>query len=146
MKYNLNNPIDQQRYKERVGSLLEKKCMVELREIKTNRSLSQNRYLHLLIGWFAVEYGETMDYVKQEIFKKLVNKELFKSEFTNRKTGEVREDIKSTSLLDSRELTLAIDRFRNWSSKEAGIYLPQPNETEYLAQVEIEMDRAKAYI
>lgn len=146
MKYNLNNPIDQQRYKERADSLLEKKCIVELREIKPNRSLSQNRYLHLLIGWFAVEYGETMDYVKQEIFKKVVNKELFLTVFQNRKTGKVREDYKSTASLDSRELTLAIERFRNWSSKESGIYLPQANETEYLAQVEIEMDRVKAYI
>lgn len=146
MKYNLKNPIDQQKFKDRVNSLFAKGEYVELRKINMERSLPQNSYLHLLIGWFAVEYGETTEYVKDEIFKKKVNKEIFKTEFVNRKTGECRTGWRSTKALDTKEMTLAIDRFRDFSSKEAGIYLPQPNEKEYLKQVQIEMERAKNYI
>lgn len=35
---------------------------------------------------------------------------------------------RSTADLDTKELTTAIDRFRNYSSKEAGIYLPEPSD------------------
>lgn len=146
MKYNLKNPIDKQRFKERCNILYGKGDIVELKKVNLDRSLSQNAYLHLLIGWFAVEYGETMDYVKDEIFKKKVNKDIFKTEFVNRKTGECRTGWRSTRVLDTKDMTLAIDRFRDYSSKEAGIYLPQPNEKEYLKQVQIEMDRARNYI
>ena len=120
--------------------------LVELKQIKPPRTPNQNRYLHLILGWFAIEYGETLEHVKQEFFKKEVNAEIFKTERTNKKTGEVRLDWKSTADLDTKELTEAIDRFRTWSSKTAGIYLPSANEESYLKQIIVEMDLQKEYI
>lgn len=146
MKYNLKNPIDCQRFKERVNQLYEGKEFVELKKINLERSIPQNSYLHLLIGWFSIEYGETTDYVKEYIFKRQVNKEIFETEFVNRKTGECRKGWRSTKALDTKEMTICIDRFRDYSSKEAGIYLPTPDEREYLKQVQIDMDKAKIYI
>jgi hypothetical protein len=146
MKYNLNNIIDQKRFKDRCNELYKESAFVELKKVNLDRSIPQNSYLHLILSWFAIEYGETMDYVKEEIFKKQVNKDIFMSEFVNRKTGEVRPILRSTKVLDTKEMTIAIDRFRDFSSKEAGIYLPQPNEKEYLKQVQIEMERMKNYI
>ena len=32
-------------------------------------------------------------------------------------------------------MTIAVDRFRDWSSIESGIYLPSPNETEFLKEI-----------
>lgn len=146
MKYNLNNPIHQQKFKEKVNEFYMSKEFVELKKVMPPRSNAQNSYLHLLIGWFALEYGETTEYVKDDLFKKKVNIAIFETEFVNRKTGECRKGWRSTRALDSKEMTMAIDRFRDWSSKEANIYLPQPNEHDYLKQVQIEMDKQRQYI
>lgn len=146
MKYNLSNKIDQEKFKKRVNDLYEQGKMVELKAINQNRTLSQNRYLHVLLSRFAIEYGETIEFVKQEFFKKAANKDLFYKRFVNRITGEERDDWRSTSVLDTAEMTMAIERFRDWSSKEAGIYLPTANEREYIAQIEADMQRFQNYI
>ena len=43
---------------------------------------------------------------------------------------------------------LAIERFRDWSSKEAGIYLPSPCENQYLEQImrDLEMYNNQIYM
>lgn len=146
MKYNLNNPIDQEKFKKRCNELYEQKKMVELRVINQNRTLPQNAYLHVLLGKFAMDYGETIEFVKQEFFKKAANKDLFYRRFQNRITLEERDDWRSTAALDKDEMTLAINRFRDWSIKEANIYLPSSDEREFLAQVQIDMQRQQNYI
>ncbi len=146
MKYNLTNKIDIQKFNTRSEKLIELGSFVELKKINPVRTNRQNRYLHLILSYFACEYGETMAYVKQEIFKKVVNPVIFKTEFVNKKTGEAREDWRSTADLDTGETTSAIDRFRNYASKEAGIYLPEPDEDEFLKHCEIEIERNKLYL
>jgi hypothetical protein len=146
MIYNLKEPIGLDRYNRRSKALIDKGALVNLTESKPPRSNQQNRYLHLIIGFFAMEYGESLEYVKTEFFKLSANSDLFKTERVNRKTGEIRPDLRSTSDLDTKEMTQAIDSFRTWASKESGIYLPSPNETEYLKQIMTEMDRQKEYL
>ncbi|MBS9774729.1 MAG: hypothetical protein KGV59_06195 [Tenacibaculum sp.] len=133
--------------KVRLKYFFDKGLKFELKEKRFNRTLKQNKYLHLILGWFAWEYGETMEYIKQEVFKKVVNAEIFKSEYVNKKTGEIRDSWRSTAELDSKEMTIAIDRFRDYASKEAGIYLPQPDDLIHLNEIEIELNNhAKNYI
>jgi|SRR5690606_31698207 len=139
--YIATNELDIHRARSRLEYLIEKGKTFEIIEKKPKRSLSQNNYLHLILSFFALEYGETLEYVKQEIFKKQVNREIFKTEYINPKTGEVREAWRSTSSLDTKEMTLAIDRFRNFSSKEAGIYLPAPEDMVYLNEIEREIKK-----
>lgn len=146
MKYQLKNPMDCQKFKQRVNELYGSGCVVELKKINPNRTLSQNKYLHVILGYFALEFGDSLEYVKEMFFKQVVNREIFEVEIANRKTGEIRKGLRSTSELDTKELTLAIDRFRDYASKEAGIYLPQPNEKEYLMQIQIEMEKAEQYL
>lgn len=146
MKLNLKNPIDKIKFKEYSNSLYKSSEYVELKKLSPPRSNQQNKYLHVLLGYFALNYGDTLSYVKEEIFKKVVNNDIFETEVTNRKTGEVRNDFKSTSDLDSKELTDAIDRFRTWSSKEFGLYLPSPDEKEFLIEAEIEIEKVKEYL
>ena len=104
-------------------------------------SCSQRGYLHLILSWYALEYGETLEYVKQEVFKKQVNKEIFKFDFVNRRTAEVRTEYRSTESLDSREMTMAIERFRNFSMLQAGIYLPEPKDLVHLQEIEDEIKK-----
>lgn len=136
MIFNANNEFDIQRAKERLGYLIEKKKTFEITEKKPKRTYSQNNYIHLLFAWFALEYGETPEYVKQDIFKKLVNPQIFLTEYVNYKTGEVREAWRSTADLNTKEMTTAIDNFRDYASKEAGIYLPTPDDLNSLNEIE----------
>ncbi len=145
--YNSNIQIDVQRAKERLNWLIKKGKTFEIIEKRPIRSISQNNYLHLILDWFAWEYGEKKDHVKQHIFKKIVNPEIFKTEYINKRTGEVREDWRSSASLNTKEMTIAIDRFRDYASIEAGIYLPAPNEKQFLAHIDKELKNyGKRYI
>lgn len=142
MLYDLTNIVGLQSFKTKVGMLIDNKDkVVELTVKRKRRSLNQNSYLHLILTWFAIEYGDTLEYVKQDIFKKNVNPQIFKSERVNFKTGEVREHWRSSADLNTKEMTVAIERFRNYASKEAGIYLPEANEDKFLQHIEIEASK-----
>jgi len=136
--YDLSDEVDVQRFDTRVDFLKKKRGFVELLVVREERTIKQNRYLHLLVSFFALEYGETLSYVKEELFKKTVNPDIFRSEYVNRSTGEVRTEWRSTANLDTREMAQAIDTFRNWAADEAGIYLPEANEKKTLIRIERE--------
>ena len=144
MLYNAENPIDCQRATEKIKHLISKKKVFELSEKRKKRSISQNSYLHLILSFFALKTGYTLDEVKQEIFKKIVNPVTFYE-------GEFGELVKierwrSTANLDTKELTLCIDRFRDYVSKEAGIYLPEPKDLSMLRDIEIQVNNQKQYL
>lgn len=111
--------------------LMKKDCTFELREIKPKRSYKQNKYLHLILGLFGLELGYTIEEAK-ELYKRL-NKEIYQYENNGVKF------YKSSASLDTKEMTLTIDRFRNWASQKGGVYLPAPNEIEYLNEVELKI-------
>lgn len=119
--------------------------IVELTEKKPRRSNLQNAYLHVILGYFAMECGYTLEEVKKEYFKVLVNPDLFIVEKEFKHIGK-RKVLRSSAELDSTEMTTAIERFRNWASKEAGIYIPSANEEEMIALMEVELSRYKDYL
>jgi len=141
MKYDLTNPVDKQRFKDKSNKLFEEKAFVELRKILPIGTNQQKKYAHVLFAYFAIEYGETAEYIKQFFFKQVVNKEIFKTEHINTVTGVARVEWRSINDLDTKELTIAIDRFRDYASKEAGIYLPEPHEEEFLRSCEVEISK-----
>jgi len=145
MIYDLNTPIDRARFEKRTAMLLERRKVVECSEVKPKRTNAQNRYLHLILGEFAMQTGNTLDYVKREYFKRLCNPDIFISQKSDKYAGSV-EVLQSSADLSSAALSTAIDRFRNWSSAEAGIYLPEANEQEYLAFIEREMQYHREYL
>lgn len=145
MRYNLEKAIDKQKFKERCNRLFEEQAIVDLTKWTPKRTLPQNRYLHLLFTWFAIEYGESADYVKQYFYKQVANPDIFLTQFVNVKTGEVREDWKSTKDLSVDEMRVSIERFRDWASKEAEIYLPSADERDFLNEIEIQEKSQKLH-
>lgn len=144
MWFNAQKPIDKQRAIQKLNYLLANGKTFELTEKKKTRSISQNSYLHLLFSWFALETGYTSEEVKQEIFKKIVNPNTFYD-------GEYGELVKierwrSTSNLDTKEMNLCIDRFRDYSAKEAGIYLPEPHDLSLLDEIKLQIENHKQYL
>ncbi len=140
--YNLNNAYDRQRFKAACDSMAEKGYCVELKRKNTRRSLAQNSYLHCLLGYFGSEFGLSLEEVKFDIFKKTCNLDIFQRERVN-KRGQTIKYIRSSADLDTAEMTTAIERFRNYSSAECGLYLPAPYEGEMLffAQQQIEANK-----
>lgn len=145
MVYDLNNPYDADKFRKRVAELLHRGGGVELRRIHQQRTMAQNRYLHLILGYFASEFGLSMDEVKVDYFKRTVNADIFKAKRVNRKGREVGY-LRSTAELDTGEMTTAIERFRNWSASVAGLYLPSANEQEALLWVQKQIESDKDYL
>lgn len=143
MQYVLSSELDKQRFITRADSLIKKGAIVELTE-KAQRTKLQNNYLHLIIGVVAMETGNTIEYTKQEYFKRLVNAPIFAQEKEDRFLGKVTV-LRSSADLSKEEMRTAIDRFHRWAA-ENGIYIPEPADVERLREIEIEMGRLRAYL
>lgn len=122
-----------------------KTCVVELTEKQPQRTSAQNRYCHVILAYFASEYGITADECKVNYFKRLLNPDIFVRKRTNKKGKEV-EYLRSTADLDKDEMSLAITRFRNWCSAEAEIYIPSGEEYEYLVYCQQQIEKNKEYL
>lgn len=144
MLYDLKNPLDRERFKRRCNALFKKQGIVELSE-KTIRSNQQNKYAHLLMGYLAMETGNSLEYVKEVFYKRTANKDIFVRIKDDELLGQT-EYLRSSASLSQEEFSASIDRLRDWSSQVAGIYLPSPNEEQFLASIEVEMSRYKQWI
>ena len=122
---------------------MERGAVVELTE-KTFRSKNQNSYLHLLLGVVAMETGNTLEDVKREYFKDLVNPDIFRSYRTDNRGNTIRV-YRSSAEVSKEEMSIAIDRFKKWGA-ENGIYMPNPGDESLLREIAIEMGRNKAYL
>jgi hypothetical protein len=146
MIYNGDNSFDVQKAVEKLKYFIAKKMLFELKAKNQKKTIAQNNYFHLIVSYFAYEYGETVEYVKTEIVKKIVCPNVFKSEYANFRTGEIREEWRSFASLDKDETMLVIDMFRNYASKEAGIYLPEPKDLNHLQEIEKIITNNKSYL
>lgn len=144
MKYDGSNPFHAQQARAKLEKLIKEKKIFELTEKKLQRSLSQNRYLHICLAYFGCQIGETMEYVKRNYYKILCNKDTFIREREDKFLGKIKY-LRSSVDLDSAEMSLTIERFRNFSSAQ-GIYIPSPEEERLIQMMEIEIERNKPYI
>ncbi|MGL5980390.1 MAG: hypothetical protein ACRCZY_05845 [Phocaeicola sp.] len=144
MIYNPTNEFDIQKAKDHFNKLISGTKPFEIKGINPTRSNQQNAYLHLILGWFALETGYTIEEVKYKYFKLLCNSPIFKRKKINKRGVEI-EYVRSSSDLNTAEMTTAIERFRNWSASE-GCYLPSPNENGFLLHVRQEIERNKNFL
>ncbi|WP_042369848.1 hypothetical protein [Bacteroides neonati] len=145
MIFNLDNPHEHAKYKEYVNKMFQQRAVVEVKKRLPNRTLAQNSYLHLILSFFACETGYSLEEVKLDYFKKACNRDLFERKKVNKQGVEITH-MRSSSELTTGEMTTAIERFRNYSSAQAGIYLPAPNENQFLIHIQQEIERNKEFI
>ena len=143
--FNLNNPYEAQQFKEYCNAQYKRGGIVEVKRKHPQRSMKQNSYLHVCLGYFASEQGYTIEQVKYEFFKLKLNSDIFYKEEVNKKGNIVRR-LRSSAELDRAEMTLAIERFRNWSAAEVGLYIPAPNENEMLAFAQRQIENYKEFL
>jgi hypothetical protein len=143
MQYDLKSEYQLKAFQSKVEKLLEKGAVVELTE-KTFRSRNQNSYLHLLIGVVAMETGNTLEDVKREYFKDLVNPDIFRSYRTDNRGNTIRV-YRSSADVSKEEMSIAIDRFKRWGLQN-GIYMPNPGDESLLREIAVEMGRMSKYL
>lgn len=144
MRYNLSNPYHVQRLTERLEAMKAKGAIVDLTEQRKKRSLPQNNYLHLLLSYFASVRGENVRDIKLNVFKLECNPDIFIRDITY--NGEQLKYIRSTSELDTAEMSLAIDRFINRSFAHYSIPLPSPEDERFVIECEHEIERNKEFL
>ena len=146
MLYNLSSPLDQQSARTRLDLLIKRQVLIELSEKKPRRSISQNSYLHLLLGYFASQTGNTLEWVKEQYYKKWCNADIFVREKFDPLTNSQQCYLRSSAELTTEEMSLSIERFRNWSADTAGIYLPDAHSEAEIAALQVEVERYKTYL
>ena len=144
MKYDFTQKHEIRKFYFRAKKLVQKQALVDMTD-KSKRSLSQNNYLHLICTAFALEYGSSLNYVKQKILKKVVCPDIFVYEKMV-KNGERIKEVRSTADIPKEQMTEVISRFKEWSAMEAGIDLPNATDQEWLRQIEIEASRMAHYL
>lgn len=144
MQYYGSNPLHVQQAKEKLEKLIKGQKVFELTEKKPKRSLNQNKYLHVILAYFGCQIGETMEYVKRNYYKILCNKDTFVRERDDKYLGKIKY-LRSSADLDSAEMSLTIERFRNFASAQ-GVYIPSPEEERLIQLMEIEVEHNKLYI
>lgn len=143
--YDTSNSLDKANFLLRARKMAEGGKIVELTEKKPRRSLQQNKYLHVILAYFGTQTGNTLEWVKQQYYKKLVNPDLFIREKEDKYLGRIKV-LRSSADLDTAEMSLSVDRFRNWAAQEAGIYIPSADEAILIQQMEIEIERNKEHL
>lgn len=144
MLYDLSSDIQARRLRMRVDGLIAKKTVVELTE-KRQRTLAQNAYLSVIIGFFATQHGCSFDFAKMAFYKNLVNKDLYLREIDDKLLGHVRY-LRNSTELTKEEMSLSIDRFLDWSANVAGIILPEPEDYQGLVAAKQEIEQNKRFL
>lgn len=136
-KYNFNTPYDINQAKIKLDWLIEHNKLVEIKEIRAKRSLSQNSYLHVVITLWGIYMGLTINESKTDL-KRACH---FMSYEKKGKTYLV-----ETHKQDSKQLTEFIDWIRTMSSQN-GLYIPSSEEyLENKYRIDKEIDQNKEYL
>lgn len=138
MLYYLQDDFSRKKCVARFNYLLEHSALIELTDA-TKRSSAQNNYLHTVLGAVALYVGESLEYVKQEIYKRMVNPELYVVEKDNKALGHI-VTLRSSKDLNKEEMSASIDRFRKWAA-EHGIYTPSPDDLATISRINAEMSQ-----
>jgi hypothetical protein len=144
MKYDGSNPLHVQQARAKLEKLIKEQKVFELTEKKPQRSLNQNKYLWLLIEYWATQTGYTKD--EAEFIYKEVNKDIY---FVEKEIAGIKAIyVRHTYELDTKEMSLSVEKWRNWSvmNDVFPVYLPAPNEEALLQLAQIEVDRMSKYL
>ena len=120
MLLDLTNSIDIQKAKAYLDKMIQKGEKVEIRKIQKQRTVRQNSYLHCCLGLFCAETGYTIDEAKELFSLQLPDILRYSKREMNFR--------KSTAELDTKEMTILIDKIREMALDQLGLYIPSSEE------------------
>jgi len=100
---------------------------VTIKPYRKKRSLSQNAYLHMILGIIADETGNSIEDVKEAY------RDMFLGKVAVSLGGEERIVGRSTTKLNTQEMNDLLDKIRAHAATELGINLPLPEDRFYEA-------------
>lgn len=118
MKYDTKHQIQKEKAIAYLYKLLSKDCVVEVKKVNISRTIQQNKYLHVLISLFSIEFGYTLEEGKT-LLKRNCSFIIYEKKGVKflRKTSEMKTD----------ELTKFIEWIRTYSVNK-GLYLLSADE------------------
>lgn len=137
MRYKLKDPIELERAADYLSKLAGREATVDIKRVNPNRTLQQNKYLHVLISYFGLQTGYTS--AEAKIMYKKINKDLY----VYKKNGGV--FLRSSADLNTEEMTKSIDRFRQYGA-EQGIDLPSADDKTFLEWAQQQIENTRAYL
>lgn len=125
MKYDLSKIADIDRAKVFFEHLVSKRTKIEICQKREKRTLSQNSLFHLWVKVFQEHTGDiSFDDCKRDVKRAILGVK----EVVNRYTGEVTFDDYKTSLMDTKQLSDFMEKFKVWADIEFGCLLPLPED------------------
>lgn len=146
MIYDLSNALQAHTLLEKVKKDIGNRKVVEYKEKQMTRTLAQNSYAHVAIGYLALQIGETLDYCKRRYFKYTCNPDIFLRQKVDKVTGDTVTEFRKTRDLTKEEMSTAIERFVRWANDVAEIPIPPPEKTDLVNMMRIEVDNNKRFI
>lgn len=137
MKFDLNINLDRNKYDTYSERLKELRKCVELKNIDGKRSPKINKYLHVCIDLYAIEFGNTRNEAKTDLKR-------YCPFMTYEKNGK--KYLVETSKQTNEECSTFVSWIRNYASKQ-GLYIADAEEyRENRFSIDREIDRHKEYL
>ena len=135
MKLNLPSQLD--KFNFQVEQLRKYTGIVEVKKCLKKRTLSQNKYLHVLIAYYSIEVGNTLNESKTDLKRKCDFMRYQKNDNVY---------LTSSATLSTRGLTNWIEWIKNYAGMN-GIYLPSSEDYHRnWAEIEQEIESHKQYL
>ena len=120
MLLDFGNSFDVSKARAYLEKLIEKKCRAEIKQSREQRTVQQNKFLHVCLGYFCAETGYTLDEAKELFSHQLPDLMRYEKNGLSFR--------KSTAELDSKQMTVLIDKIREMAMEQLGIYIPTSEE------------------
>lgn len=138
MIFNLAIPAEVDKAREYLNGIVRLGERVEIVRKSEARSLPQNSYLHLLLGYYGTETGYTLAEAKTK-YKRL-NSDIYVYE----KNGD--KFLRSSAALSKEEMARSVDRFIRVVEETEGIALPRADNQDFLDLATNSVEANKQYL
>ena len=102
---------------------------VEVKAYKRNRSLAQNRLLHMWMTALSKHWHEsTGELYAADVWKLQVKRQFLGEEVIELPGGKQVEQVRKTSKLNTQEFTDFLQAIEIWAADDLECYLPRPDE------------------
>jgi hypothetical protein len=104
-----------------LSAISDGKYLLSVTKDVESRTPNQNALFHVWVAVFADHAGyESRADCKRDV-KRVI---LGQKEYVNRLTGEIEKEDYETHLMDTKQMSGLMDRFKAWALSEHGCYLP----------------------
>lgn len=142
MKYNCADKAQKRAAMSYFMTLVGRRQLVEVKKLTGQRTGRQNRYLHVLINAFGANFGMNAEQAKT-YYKRDLNADLYV--FTQDVFGRPQKFLHSSADLSIEDMALSITRLKQFSADQ-GYPLPDADDSEWLMQLENELERQKQFM